>query len=182
MTAAAGPLWVLVALGANLDDPRAQLITARRRLAARFGAGSMRASSLWRSRPLDCPDGSPDFLNAVVAFPRPEAMSAEGLLAELARMETEQGRQRRQHHGPRPLDLDLLVFGQVRQDNPLCTLPHPRALERRFVLEPAAEILPGLIWPGTSSSIRSWRDALRRACRDDPGQAGIECLPEAWDP
>lgn len=177
--------WILVALGANLGDPHSQLRDARVELEARFSSSdlssdlssAMRASSIWCSRPLDCPPDSPDFLNAVLAFPIAVAASAEVMLSMLQQFEQAFGRKGNLgRNEPRTLDLDLLLFGDLMQSDPACMLPHPRALQRRFVLEPAAEVLPELIWPGTSSSVA----ALCTALRDDPAQAGIVRAPRQW--
>lgn len=181
--------WVLVALGANLGDPWGQLRAARAALEARLGpssgasvgspteASSARASSIWRSRPLDCPPDSPDFLNAVLAFPITVAASAEAMLSILQELERAFGRGANgARNAPRTLDLDLLLFGDLMQADRSCVLPHPRALQRRFVVEPAAEILPELIWPGTCRSLAELCEALR----DDREQADTVRASRQW--
>lgn len=169
--------WVLLGLGANLGDPHAQLLEARVELESRLRMAAAHASSIWCSRPLDCPPASPDFLNAVLAFPVGVASSAGELLSILQGVELAFGRDRDgRRNAPRTIDLDVLIFGDVVQSDPFCILPHPRALQRRFVVEPAAEVLPELIWPGTSSSVAE----LCAALRDDPGQAGIVRAPRQW--
>lgn len=169
--------WLLVALGANLGDPRRQLREARAELEARFACKAGMASSIWCSAPLGCPPGSPDFLNAVLAFPLTVAPSAPAALATLQGVERAFGRvEGALRNAPRTLDLDLILFGELEQSDPDCVLPHPRALQRRFVLEPAAEVLPELIWPGTTRSIAGWRDALR----EQGGQGGIARVPDPW--
>jgi len=156
---------VLIALGANLGDPVRQVLGAVQELERRLGGQGWYASSLWRSRPLNCPPGSPDFVNAVIACAFPEVSewaSPHGMITMLQALERASGRlDGRQRNAPRPLDLDLLLYGDCLSDSPECLLPHPRALERRFVLEPAAEVAPDWIWPGTGQSIRALRDALR---------------------
>jgi len=113
-----------------------------------------RCSSLWQTDPVDCPPGSPAFVNAVVGLsPRPDE-TPESLLGKLQQLELEFGRPPK--HGvnePRPLDLDLLVFGAERRATPHLVLPHPRAHQRRFVLEPWAEIAPSFVIPGQSQTI-----------------------------
>jgi len=169
--------WILLALGANLGDPLSQLRGARSEIEARFGNAGMRASSIWSSRPLDCPAGSPDFLNAVLALPITVAASADAVLSVLQELERCFGRDvNAERNAPRTLDLDLLLFGDLMQSDPRCMLPHPRALRRRFVLEPAAEVLPDLVWPGTSSRMAE----LCAALRDDPEQAGLLRSSAAW--
>ena len=167
----------LVALGSNQGDPAATVVAAMTRLRREFGSRSWRESGLWRTAPVNCPPGSPDFVNAVVAFEygfeTADATAALTLLEALLALEREWGRpDRRAQNAPRPLDLDLLLFGDLRLDLPECTLPHPRALDRRFVLEPAAEVAPSWIWPGTGRSVRALCEALREA----PGSEVVERL------
>lgn len=144
---------VLIGLGSNRGDSVAIVREALVRLQA-FAREPVRCSSLWRTSPVDCPPGSADFINAAAAFvPRPE-VTPEGLLAGLKGIEDEYGRPReRQRNAPRELDLDLLLFGDERRDTADFVLPHPRAVTRRFVLVPAAEVLADHVWPGTGCTI-----------------------------
>lgn len=144
---------VLVGLGSNRGDSLVLMGEAMVRLAA-FAAAGYRTSSLWRTSPVDCPPGSGDFLNAVAAFePKPE-LTPEGLLAALKALEREYGRDVNPvKNAPRELDLDLLVFADQRRDGPDFFLPHPRAAQRRFVLAPAAELVPDFVWPGTDQTV-----------------------------
>ena len=112
-------------------------------------------SSLWRTTPVDCPPGSPLFLNAVAGLVPRAGETPETLLARLQRMESAFGRQPRQVlNEPRPLDLDLLAFRMEVRATATLTLPHPRAHLRRFVLEPLNEIAPDLILPRQTKSVR----------------------------
>lgn len=146
--AAAGPGVVIVALGSNCGDSPALIRAAMDRLEA-WSAAPLRRSSLWRSAPVDCPPGSPWFVNAAVALaPRP-GETPESLLDKLLALERAFGRRPKQVlNEPRPLDLDLIAFGAERRATPHLTLPHPRAARRRFVLAPVAEIAPDLRPPG----------------------------------
>jgi 2-amino-4-hydroxy-6-hydroxymethyldihydropteridine diphosphokinase len=143
----------VIALGSNLGDSRRILESAMDRLQSLSPAPLLR-SSLWRSAPVDCPPGSPDFVNAVVGLmPFPEE-TPETLLSALQAIEREFGRRPKQvHNEPRPLDLDLIVFGQELRDSPVLTLPHPRAHQRRFVLGPLAEIAPELRLPRQTGTV-----------------------------
>lgn len=142
---------VVVALGANLDDPVHQVRQACLRLAREF-PGGFAASSLWTSSPVDCPPGSPQFVNAVVVFDAPAGATPETLLRRFQQWEQEAGRPEvRGLNAPRPLDLDLIAFGTIRLSSDRLTLPHPRAHQRRFVLVPLAEVTPHLRLPG-------WKD------------------------
>jgi 2-amino-4-hydroxy-6-hydroxymethyldihydropteridine diphosphokinase len=149
-----------VALGSNLGDSVAILRRALVRLQA-FSDHPILPSSLWQSAPVDCPPGSPVFVNAVAGFtPRAEE-TPESLLAKLQALEREFGRRPKQVlNEPRPLDLDLVAFGPALRATERLTLPHPRAHRRRFVLEPLAEIAPDLVLPGQSQTVRELLDAL----------------------
>jgi 2-amino-4-hydroxy-6-hydroxymethyldihydropteridine diphosphokinase len=146
--------WVVVALGSNLGDPAANLQAAGDELAA-LATGPLLRSSFWRTAPVDCPPGSPDFVNAVVAWKAAPDETPESLLASLQAIERKLGRQRKGVvNEARTLDLDLILFGQEQRATPELTLPHPRAHLRRFVLEPLEEILPDCRAPGWPASAR----------------------------
>jgi 2-amino-4-hydroxy-6-hydroxymethyldihydropteridine diphosphokinase len=155
--------FALVALGANLGDSSLTLREVSERL-RRFSDRPILKSSLWQSTPVDCPPGSPLFVNAAVAFePLPDE-TPESLLAKLQALEKEFGRRPKEVlNEPRPLDLDLVAFGKEVRSTPQLTLPHPRAHLRRFVLEPLNEIAPDLILPGQSHSIRDLLAFLQNA-------------------
>ncbi len=151
---------VVVALGSNLGDSAATLRAAMLRLRARSHS-TFAASSLWQSTPVDCPPGSPLFLNAVVVFQPMTGDSPESLLDHLQILEREFGRQPKVVlNEPRPLDLDLIAFGQEARNTPRLELPHPRAHLRRFVLEPLCEIAPELVLPGQTKTARELLDQL----------------------
>jgi 2-amino-4-hydroxy-6-hydroxymethyldihydropteridine diphosphokinase len=116
------------------------LIGALRQLAASLGP--LRVASLYRSLPVS-PVPQPDFLNtAAVAH---TSLAPEEVLALAKALELAAGRRRGARFGPRPLDIDLLLYGDLRSDTPELTLPHPRLRQRRFMLAPLAEIAPA--WP-----------------------------------
>jgi 2-amino-4-hydroxy-6-hydroxymethyldihydropteridine diphosphokinase len=100
------------------------------------------------------------FLNAVVAGET--ELSPEQLLACCLAVEQELGRVRAEPNGPRTIDVDILFMGALRRDGPPPVIPHPRLHLRRFVLEPLAEILPGLVHPGLGKSVAE----LLRGCAD----------------
>lgn len=147
-------LSVLLALGSNLGDPASLIRCSMERLKT-FSAKPLLCSSLWQSTPVDCPPGSPPFINAAVAFEPAVGETPESLLAKLQTLEREFGRRPKQVlNEPRPLDLDLIAFGSEIRSTPQLTLPHPRAHLRRFVLEPLKEIAPDVVLPGQSKPIR----------------------------
>lgn len=153
------PLAV-VALGSNLGDSATLVREAMDRVEQLAGV-PVRRSSLWRTTPVDCPPGSPVFVNAVVGFPVPMGWVSRRFLESLQALEREFGRRPKTvHNEARPLDLDLIVWGDERQTDGFLTLPHPRAHERRFVLEPLAEIAPGLRWPGRGVSVTELLESL----------------------
>lgn len=143
----------IVALGSNLGDSPKVLREAMPRI-QNFSNEPILKSSLWQTTPVNCPPGSPKFLNAVVAFIPREDETPESLLAKLQELEKFFGRTpKKVLNEPRPLDLDLIVFGNEVRSSALLTLPHPRAHERRFVLQPLSEIAPDLILPGQTRTV-----------------------------
>ena len=143
----------IVALGSNLGDSRENVLAATARL-QKLSDEPIHQSSLWQTSPVDCPPGSPKFVNAVVGFVPRRTETPESLLAKLRELEIEFGRKPKMVlNEPRPLDLDLIAFGNEVRHTPELTLPHPRAHLRRFVLEPLSEIAPDLILPGQTKPV-----------------------------
>jgi 2-amino-4-hydroxy-6-hydroxymethyldihydropteridine diphosphokinase len=144
---------VFVALGSNLGDSAKILGQAMARLQT-FSDEPVLQSSLWETTPVDCPPNSPKFVNAMVGFAPRRGETPESLLVKLSEVETEFGRgPKKILNEPRPLDLDLIAFGKETRQSPKLTLPHPRAHQRRFVLQPLSEIAPGLILPGQTRTV-----------------------------
>lgn len=142
-----------IALGANLGDAELTFASVVPRLQA-LSTSPVVASRWMRTKPVNCPPGSPDFLNGVVAIRPFPGETPESLLQKLQELEREFGRQaKKELNEPRPLDLDIIAFGPERRDSPRLTLPHPRAAERVFVLRPLAEIAPDLILPGQEENV-----------------------------
>ena len=140
-----------IGIGSNLakeqDEPVALLQRAFVALAL-LSDYPLVLSSLWESTPVDCPPGSPRFINAVAAL-RPRHGSPRQLLGDLQQIEAEFGRRRGTvRNAPRTLDLDILSFGDVRMQEAELTVPHPRMHERAFVLVPLLEIAPSYRIPG----------------------------------
>ncbi len=145
--------WAIIAIGSNLGDARQNVLEAMKRLEA-FSDLPVRKSSLWQTSPVDCPPGSPDFANAVVAFTPRASETPESLLRKLQAIEKEFGRRPKQVlNEARPLDLDLIAFGSEIRRTAAFTLPHPRAAQRRFVLQPLSEIAPDLVLPGQARPV-----------------------------
>ena len=151
----------VVALGGNLGVARANVRAAMARLAV-FASTPPLRSSLWRSSPMGCPPGSPDFINAAVAFTPLPHFTPETLLTELQKLEREFGRQPKVVlNEARPLDLDLIAWGAEVRNTPTLILPHPRAHLRRFVLEPLCELAPNLVLPGQTKTVARLLAGLR---------------------
>lgn len=138
MAAAREPVTAFVALGANLGDARAAVAQALRDLGRLPQTQVLRASSLYRSAPVD--SSGPDYINAVAELRT--SLGPHELLTELQRLEQAAGRERPWRNAPRTLDLDLLLYDELTLDEPRLTLPHPRMFQRAFVLLPLAEIAP----------------------------------------
>ena len=152
--------FAIIALGSNLGNSREIFSNAFARL-QEISAETLRKSSLWETTPVDCPPGSPPFLNAVVRLQPLPNETPETLLEKLQQLEKEFGRQTKKVlNEPRPLDLDLIAFGNETRNTKTLILPHPRAHERRFVLQPLSEIAPDLILPGQKNSVKELLAAL----------------------
>jgi 2-amino-4-hydroxy-6-hydroxymethyldihydropteridine diphosphokinase len=149
-----------VALGSNLGDPTANVLRAIARL-EKLSAAPLLKSSLWQTAPVDCPPGSPVFVNAVAGLRPHPGETPESLLNKLQGIEKEFGRPPKKiQNEPRPLDLDLIAFANETRQSVGLMLPHPRTCERRFVLQPLVEIAPGLVLPGQTLTVRALLDAL----------------------
>jgi 2-amino-4-hydroxy-6-hydroxymethyldihydropteridine diphosphokinase len=142
-----------VALGSNLGDSRKTILDAMARL-QNFSAEPILKSSLWQTTPVDCPPDSPKFVNAIAGLVPRNEETPESLLKKLRELEKEFGRQpKKVLNEPRPLDLDLIAFGNEIRNSPELILPHPRAHLRRFVLQPLSELAPELILPGQTKTV-----------------------------
>ena len=158
-----------IALGSNLGDSRAVIFRAMDEL-RRFGAAPLLKSSLWQTTPVDCPPDSPVFVNAVVGLQPLPGETPESLLEKLQAMEGEFGRKPKiVMNEARPLDLDLIAFGHATRHTQQLILPHPRAHERRFVLQPLSEIAPDLVLPGQAKTVAE----LLRGLPPDAGMKKI---------
>jgi 2-amino-4-hydroxy-6-hydroxymethyldihydropteridine diphosphokinase len=133
-----------IGIGANLGDARANVDDALVRLAALPGGGLLRHSASYRTAPID--SSGDDYINAVACIDTP--LTAPALLEALHGIELAHGRERPYRNAPRTLDLDILLYGDERIDLPSLHVPHPRMLERAFVLVPLLEIAPDIAVPG----------------------------------
>lgn len=151
---------ILIGLGSNRGDSSTIVRAAMTRLGM-FARREVRCSGLWRTSPVDCPPDSGDFINAAAAFEAREGLEPEALLRALKRLEASFGRvENAVRNAPRELDLDLLLFDDQTRDSADFVLPHPRAVNRLFVLAPAAEVAPDAVWPGTGRTVAELLERL----------------------
>jgi len=154
------PLLALIAIGSNLGNARENVREATRRL-QEFSASPLLKSSLWQSTPVDCPPGSPPFVNGMAGLAPFPGETPESLLEKLQQLEKKFGRLPKQIlNEARPLDLDLIAFCRETRASERLTLPHPRAHLRRFVLQPLSEIAPELVLPGQTKTVTELLNSL----------------------
>jgi 2-amino-4-hydroxy-6-hydroxymethyldihydropteridine diphosphokinase len=134
-----------IGLGSNLDDPVRQVRQALQELGGLARTQLLASSSLYRTAPVGKLD-QPDFINAVAMVDT--ALSPRELLQELLALEARHGRVRSERNGPRTLDLDLLLLGDLVLHEPGLEVPHPRMHERAFVLLPLEQVSPDAVIPG----------------------------------
>ena len=145
-----------VGLGANIGEPRAQLLAACDALGRIPQTQAIARSGLYRSAPMGYAD-QPDFLNCVAKLDT--ALEPHDLLSHLQQVERDLGRVRSFRDAPRTIDLDLLLYGGETMDTLDLTLPHPRMHERAFVLAPLVELDAGAMIAGRGQAAE-----LLRAC------------------
>ena len=157
-------LTSIVGLGSNLDSKYGSKLEVIRKAVKALGELSSQpciASSVYQSEPEGCPPDSPLFVNSVVVLFLPANTDLKSFFRCVQRLEEKLGRVRPSlDNQPRTIDLDLLFFGKLSFSSDSLNIPHPRALERRFVLEPLAEIAPNLVLPGQKFSVQQLLDDL----------------------
>ncbi len=148
-----------LSLGSNIGDRERQLREAIRQLGV---IGAVRAiSSIYETEPVEFTD-QPPFLNCAVALDTSQRPAE--LMQQVLGIEKAMGRQRIQEKGPRTIDIDILLFGEAVVNTPELTIPHPAMQQRRFVLEPLAEIAPNAIHPALKKTVKELLENLH------PGQ------------
>ena len=142
------PVTAYIGIGANLGDAAQAVRQAIDDLARVPSVQLLKASSLYRTAPID--SSGPDYINAVAVLQT--TLPAPYLLIRLQALENGAGRVRPYRNAPRTLDLDLLLYGDAQTASGALTVPHPRMWERAFVVMPLAEIAPRLV----SSQVLAW--------------------------
>jgi 2-amino-4-hydroxy-6-hydroxymethyldihydropteridine diphosphokinase len=159
------PVIAYIALGSNLGDRGGNLDRAIARLRETPGVEVVRVSSALENPAVGGPEDSPAFLNAAAEVRI--TLSAHALLRRLLEIEREMGRERRVKWEPRIIDLDLLLYGDHILSSQELIVPHPLMHERRFVLEPLAEIAPEVVHPTLQMTVKGLLENLagrERAC------------------
>jgi 2-amino-4-hydroxy-6-hydroxymethyldihydropteridine diphosphokinase len=152
--------YAFVVIGSNIGDTVANVRNAFGQLEA-LSDSPLIKSSLWLTTPVDCPSGSPDFVNAAAAFRPKPGETPETLILEMQSIERKFGRKPKAvMNEPRPLDLDIIAFCKETRNGPSLVIPHPRAHLRQFVLQPLSEIAPTLILPGQTKTVAELALAL----------------------
>jgi len=164
-------LHVGIALGSNLGDRSAELDAGIFFLRSLSAEGKIKESPRIETAPVGCPPGSAPFLNAVVEIDvDSRLLSPRELLQRLKAFELSRGRATlREINAPRPLDLDLIYYGDLVVQEPDLVVPHPRAHLRRFVLEPLSHLRPELVLPGQTKTVRQ----LFEQVSGGPPRAGV---------
>lgn len=133
-----------IGLGSNLNNPQQQVLSAITALGALSETAIIAVSPWYRSAPMG-PSDQPDYINGVAKLTT--ALSPHTLLKALQQIERSHHRVRKEHWGPRTLDLDILLYGNLTIEHPDLQVPHPGMAERNFVLRPLADIAPQLVLP-----------------------------------
>lgn len=144
---------VVLSLGSNLGDRKANLEAAVNSLSAIPGTSVTAVAKMYETEPVDVPAEFAGQLYLNSALIIETDLGPDEISDEVHRLEAILGRKREGYHAPRTIDIDIIAYGDVTRDTPELRLPHPEAASRRFVLKPLCDICPGLILPGQSRTV-----------------------------
>lgn len=164
----------ILSLGTNLGDRRANLKTAHDALGALPGTRIVARAPLYETEPVGVPEAYRDirYLNTILVLET--ALDPEAFSTAMHAIEEQQGRRRgKVRNVPRIIDIDLIALGEALRDTPELRLPHPEALQRRFVCQPLADVRPDLRLPGQTRTIREQLATL-------PEQPAVVRAAEQW--
>ena len=161
-------------LGANLGDRLDALRTAVTRLDQMLETAVLASSNLYETAPVGGPPGQPEYLNGVVRIET--GRSPRDLLAGCLAIERDLGRRRLVPDGPRSIDVDILLYDGLVLDDADLIIPHPRMHTRRFVLQPLADLAPGVLHPGLGVTVR---ELLTRLSTSDCRRGGVRRVADA---
>lgn len=149
--------FAFIGVGSNLEEPQAQVSRALEALGCLPQSRLVAHSSLYRSAPVGYLE-QPDFINAVAQIET--GLAPRELLDALLVLEHECGRTREFRNAPRTLDLDILLYGDLRHHEHGLTVPHPQMHVRAFVLQPLLEIAPDCVIPGIGAAAEAMRQCM----------------------
>jgi 2-amino-4-hydroxy-6-hydroxymethyldihydropteridine diphosphokinase len=172
---ASRPTRCLIALGSNLGDRLENLRAGITGIGEAAEIDIVAVSPLYETAPVGGPENQGPYLNA--ALTADTTLDAAELLALLHRIEASRERRRVEHWGPRTLDLDLLVHGDLVADAPGLHVPHPRMHERRFVMVPVCDVAPDLVHPRLG---RTMRDLLADLPVEPGDLTELTQLADSW--
>lgn len=150
---------VLLSLGSNTDHPAKQIARAIKLIGSLRGTSIVKTSQPIVTAPWGKTD-QPDFLNMSLLLETD--LTVGELMENILIIELKMGRMRQEKWGPRNIDIDIILYGEAVVNDPLVIVPHPHMQERRFVLEPSAEIAPGMMHPILKKSVLE----LLNECRE----------------
>ncbi len=157
------PVFVAIGVGGNVGNTRRAFRNALRSLSPFLR--NPKISLLYGTSPVGGPSDQPDYLNAVIVGTT--SLSAQALLTHLRKSEISAGRKPGgPRNAPRPLDLDLLLYGNERIATRRLTVPHPRMTSRLFVLVPLADVAPRRVVPGTGKTVARLLSEARQLSRE----------------
>ncbi len=149
---------IALSVGGNVGNVKNNIIKGIDMLKEE-GIYNIKLSSFYNTKPIDCPKGSPDFINAAIIADT--TLSPQKLLTKLKEIESLLGREKvYEKNSPRPLDIDIILYDDLILDEETISIPHKEAIKRKFVLEPLAEIAPNLIFYTTGLNVKEHLDQL----------------------